>query len=151
MRSEQNRNEAFASIVDNLPKRRQYVFNLIKGNENITTQKLSEISLKPINEISPRITELKGSFLIIESGSIENIYTQKKNTTYRAVMDIEERKDLIDAAYQILIDKMKTLEVDALKCVSKHTQGLIRKEILKTKNRISHLGQVSILNDNSRC
>ena len=151
MRSEQHRNEAFASIVNELPEKRQYIFNIIARNVDITIQKLSELTMKPINEISPRVTELKNSFLIAETGYTENVYTQKKNTTYKVVENLDERKDLIDAAYQMLIDKKAQLEIDSLKCNSKHTKELIRKEIQKIKERIRHLGKVSTLNDVGKC
>ncbi|MEG0697506.1 hypothetical protein [Algoriella sp.] len=38
MRSEQHRNEAFASIVNELPEKRQYIFNIIARNVDITIQ-----------------------------------------------------------------------------------------------------------------
>lgn len=151
MRSEIHRNEAFASIVNELPEKRQYIFNIISRNVDITIQKLSELTMKPINEISPRVTELKNSFLIAETGYTENVYTRKKNTTYKVVENLEERRDLIDAAYQMLVDKKSQLETDALKCNSKFTKELIRKEIAKTKERIKHLGKVSMLNDVGKC
>ncbi len=147
MRAEQHRNEAFISIINDLPEKRLYIFNIIGRNPDITIQKISELTMKPINEISPRVTELKNSFLISETGYTENVYTRKKNTTHKVVENIEERKDLINAAYQMLVDKKSQLETDALRCNSKHTKELIRKEIQKIKSRITHLGKISIQND----
>src|SRR5690606_31554829 len=107
-----NRNQAFTAIAAQLPEKRQRVFQMILRHPNITAQELSQKTMLPINEITGRITELKNAFLVVEIGSKRNRYSNKKNTAYRVVHSVDERIDLINAAFIRLREQREKLESD---------------------------------------
>lgn len=133
--STHNRNQAFSAIADRLPEKRQRVFKHILSQENITAQELAQKTMLPINEITGRITELKNAFLIVETGSKTNRYSNKKNTAYRVVNSAEERIDLVNDALVKLREQRETLEDDCYLRISRLSLSLIQKEILKIKSR----------------
>lgn len=142
MESTLNRNEAFKAIIEQLPERRKFVFNLIQGNPCISSQDLSGMAFLPINEVVPRITELKDMYLIVEEGSKVNKFTQKNNTVYRAITNIDERIDLINAAFVRLREEKSKLETDYQLGLSSFTKEMVKKGIDKIKNKILSLERI---------
>ncbi len=130
-----NRNQAFVAIAEHLPEKRQRVFQMILLNQNITAQELAQKTMLPINEITGRITELKNAFLIVETGSKTNRHSNKKNTAYRVVNSVDERADLINAAFVKLSEQREVLEGDCHLGISRLSLSLIQKEIVKIKSR----------------
>lgn len=137
-----NRNQSFQSIISDLPERRQYIFKFIEKYPNVSAQEISERTMLPINEITGRITELKSTFLIVENGDRENKFTHKKNTVYRAVQNVDERIDLVNAAFIRLREMKEKLENDFHLGVSVFSRKLIEKEVTKIKARIHSLDKV---------
>lgn len=142
MESTINRNDAFKAIIDQLSERRKFVFNLIQANPGISSQDLSGMAFLPINEVVPRITELKDMYLIVEEGSKVNKFTQKNNTVYRAISNIDERIDLINAAFVRLREEKSKLESDYRLGLSSFTKEMVKKGIDKIKNKILSLERI---------
>lgn len=134
-----NRNESFASIVSKLPEKRRRVLELIEKYENASAQQLAELTMTPINEITGRITELKKAFLIVETGSKQNRFSHKKNTTYRVVKSVAERIDLINVTIENLKIKREKLEKDSRSEISQFGRVLIEKELIKIRGRFRSL------------
>ncbi len=130
-----NRNEAFAAIAAKLPEKRQRVFQYIIRQPNITAQELAQKTMLPINEITGRITELKNAYLIVETGSKKNRYSNKQNTAYRVVRSVSERIDLINAAFIQLRDEQEKLERDYHAGISTFSLALIDKELIKIRSK----------------
>ena len=142
MESIANRNNAFHAIIEQLPERRKFIFKMIQGNPGISSQDLSGMTFLPINEVVPRITELKDVFLIIENGSKVNRFTKKKNTIYRAVGSVDERIDLINIEFVRIRDEISQLEKDSNLGISPFTKEMVKKEIDKRKEKIKLLGEI---------
>ena len=142
MESITNRNDAFHAIVEQLPERRKFVFKMIQGNPGISSQDLSGMTLLPINEVVPRITELKDMFLVVEEGSKTNQFTKKNNTIYRVVSSVEERIDLINTAFVRLREEKSKLESDYHLGLSLYTKEIVKREIDKIKSKIVSLERI---------
>ena len=69
MESTKNRNDAYVSILEKLPQKKQLIFQLVKENSPCTAWEISEKYMLPINEVVGRISDLKNDFLLVESGS----------------------------------------------------------------------------------
>src|SRR5690606_31710520 len=95
----------------------------------------SQKTMLPINEITGRITELKNAFLVVEIGSKRNRYSNKKNTAYRVVHSVDERIDLINAAFIRLREQREKLESDYHAGVSTFSLALIDKELIKIRSK----------------
>ncbi|CAL2091830.1 conserved hypothetical protein [Tenacibaculum sp. 190524A05c] len=137
-----NRNEAFFSIIEKLPAKRQLVLELIKENVQITAQDLSEKYGKPINEITGRITELKKCFLVVECGHKFNRFTNYKNTLVRVVKSVNERIDLINQRFIELRQQEDDLVNDYNLNFSDLTKELILRKIKKIKSEINSLSKI---------
>ncbi|MDV4026361.1 hypothetical protein CMT52_18695 [Elizabethkingia anophelis] len=142
MESIANRNNAFQAIVEQLPERRKFVFKMIQGNPGISSQDLSGMTFLPINEVVPRVRELKDMFLIVEEGSKVNKFTNKSNTIYRAVTSVDERIDLINAEFVRLRDGKSKLESDYHLGLTLFTKEIVKKEIDKIKSKITSLEKI---------
>lgn len=142
MESIVNRNEAFKAIVEQLSERRKFVFKMIQGNPGISSQDLSGMTFLPINEVVPRIRELKDMFLVVEEGSKVNKFTNKNNTIYRTVNSVEERIDLINAEFVRLRDSKSKLESDYHLGLTLFTKEIVKKEIDKIKSKITSLEKI---------
>ncbi|MDV4025577.1 hypothetical protein CMT52_14675 [Elizabethkingia anophelis] len=142
MESIANRNEAFKAIVEQLSERRKFVFKMIQGNPGISSQDLSGMTFLPINEVVPRIRELKDMFLVVEEGSKVNKFTNKNNTIYRTVNSVEERIDLINAEFVRLRDSKSKLESDYHLGLTLFTKEIVKKEIDKIKSKITSLEKI---------
>lgn len=143
----QNRNYAYFQIVDSLCEKRREIYFLIQKHPNATAQFLAELTGKPINEITGRITELKNLFLIVQTGSAINRYTKKPNATYRVVNSLEERASLINSEFIALRNEKERLERDyhQLKNEGDFSQELkdfVKSEIKHLESRISALDKV---------
>jgi len=135
----ENRNQAYFSIIESLPKKRKRIFYCIQQNPNSTAVDISTNYNIPINEVVPRITELKNYFLITESGSQTNQKSKKQNTIYKAVENLSQRIDLINARFVELRTNKETLERDYILGVSNLTRDLIQKQINKINIEIKML------------
>jgi len=136
-----NRNDAYVSIIENLSRKEQLIFQLIKENEPCTSFDISEKFLLPINEITGRVTGLKNSFLIVEAGSKENKSTGKKNTLYRCV-NIDERIELVNAHFVELRDQKDKLINDFNLGLSEFTKSLVKKQLDKINKQIKSLSNI---------
>ncbi|WP_440881433.1 hypothetical protein [Tenacibaculum sp. C7A-26P2] len=137
-----NRNDAYVSIIESLSKKEQLIFQLIKENAPCTSCEISEKYLIPINEITGRVTGLKKSFLIVEQGSKKNRWTNKNNTLYRAVKNIDERIDLINAHFVQLREQKDNLVNDYNTGLSILTKELIKKQLDKINKQINSLTKI---------
>ncbi|MDB0602134.1 hypothetical protein PL373_13445 [Tenacibaculum maritimum] len=137
-----NRNDAYVSIIESLSKKEQLIFQLIKENAPCTSCEISEKYLIPINEITGRVTGLKKSFLIVEQGSKKNRWTNKNNTLYRAVKNIDERIDLINAHFVQLREQKDNLVNDYNTGLSTLTKDLIKKHLDKINKQINSLTKI---------
>ncbi|NAW50442.1 hypothetical protein GNY06_03245 [Elizabethkingia argentiflava] len=142
MESIANRNNPFKAIVEQLPERRKFVFKMIQGNPGISSQDLSGMTLLPINEILPRVRELRDIFLVAEDGSKVNKFTNKNNTIYRTLNSVEERIDLINAEFVRLRDSKSKLESDYHLGLTLFTKEIVKKEIDKIKSKITSLEKI---------
>ena len=137
-----NRNAAYLAIIDELAERRKYIFNIIKKNPDVSSKDIEGLTMLPSNEVTSRITELKNLFFIKESGSKENKYTKKSNTTYQIVESMDERIDLINAAFANLRDEKSNLERDYHLNISKYSKVIVEKKIINIKRQIKSLGKI---------
>lgn len=142
MESIKNRNAAFHSIVEKLPDNRRLIFELIQENKQITAQEIAEKYRKPINEITGRITELKNYCFVVEVGSKENRFTNKKNTIYQVIQSEDERINLINKRYVELRDTKDSLINDYNLNLSKISKELLKKEINKIQTKINFLEKI---------
>ena len=136
-----NRNEAFHTVVDKLPEKRKQVYLAIKEKGRATALEISLHFMKPINEVTGRITELKELCLIKESGSSKNNYTRCNNTLYSVCSD-EERIDLINSKYQDLIDRRDALVNDYNLNLSDYTKEYLVKQISSIDSKINKLKEI---------
>ncbi len=141
MESIANRNDAYKSIIDKLPERRKYIFQLIQEHPNSTAWDLANLTMLPFNQVAARITELKELCLIEETGSKIDSYTKKKNTTYKTISSLNERIELINKTFVQLRDDKSKLESDYRSGVSNLTKNLVQKRIKGIKNQISSLSK----------
>jgi len=137
-----NRNEAYHNIIDKLPNKRKDVFQMYERHPHSSAWDISMKTMLPINEITARTTELKYIFLIVESGSKINQYSKKSNTTYRAVKNINERIDLVNAAFVKLRDAKDKLINDYHTGISQFSKTLLKKEITKIQSQIKSLDKI---------
>jgi len=137
-----NRNEAYKSIIGELPERRQYIFQMLEQVPNSSAWDIADITEMPFNQVAARITELKDLFLIIEVGSKINPKSKKSNTLYRVVTNLDERIDLINEAFVEYRENKEKLERDYHAGVSTLTKAMIKKEIDKIKYQINSLSKI---------
>lgn len=138
----QNRNESYFKIIDNLPQKRQLIYQIIKEIQPCTLSEIQEKYLIPPNEISGRITELKNAFLISETGSKKNRWTGHKNTIYSAVVDLNTRIDLINLEYSKLIESKDKLLNDYHQNISDLSKEMIERSINKIQSKIKGLENI---------
>ncbi|CAA7195427.1 hypothetical protein [Chryseobacterium potabilaquae] len=137
-----NRNAAYLAIISELAEKRQYIFNVIELYPNVTSKDIEKLTFLRPNQITSRVSELKNLFFIKESGSRENHYSKRGNTTYRIVESMEERIDLINAAFVSLRDEKSSLEMDYHLNISNYTRESIDKKIKKIKRQLKSLGKI---------
>ncbi len=143
-----NRNESYFNILNSLPKKKQLILQLFSENPNSTSQEIHEKYLIPINEVVARVSDLKNEFLLVETGSKENRWTGRMNTTYRVVKNINERIDLINERFVELRDQKDKLIRDYKKGLSEYTKSIILKIMNSIDVKISRLGKtLNTLND----
>jgi len=97
MKSIQNRNNTFNSLIDNLPSKRKEVYKVIKRLVKCSLDDIiNEIGVNK-NEISGRITELKETCYIKECEE-SKISTRSNNkvTVYECIFDNIQRKELLE-------------------------------------------------------
>jgi len=140
----ENRNEAYYSIIECLPKKRRRIFQIINENPNSSAFEISQYFRIPINQVVPRITELKSLFLICETGSKTNQNTNKQNTLYRVVKDLSERIDLINKRFVELRSQKEQLEHDYILNLTDLTKSMILKEIHKINVQINFLDKLKL-------
>jgi len=145
-----NRNQAYYSIIDSLPKKRRRIFQIINENPNSSAFEISQYFRIPINQVVPRITELKTLFLICETGSKTNQNTRKQNTLYRVVKDLSERIDLINERFVELRSQKEQLEHDYIKNLTDLTKSMILKEIHKINTQINFLDKFLTSNKSNK-
>lgn len=139
MESEQNRNEAFRSIIDRLPEKRALIYNLFSSYQSgVTTQRLSDDFNIRINEITGRINELKELCLIKEVGSNVNIRTNNKNTMYLVEKDANNCMKCVAKKLELYKKRLISLKNDHLKC-SSFARSVIFREINKYEKKIDFL------------
>ena len=98
-----NRNNAFKQKTKErkIGSIREVVFHTISVHGPITAQDVAKFLVRPINQVSGRITELKREFRIKEFGSGFNVGTDCKNTKYVIVKDEDERRGYTHAIAMI--------------------------------------------------
>ena len=132
----QNRNRTYSLIVDNLPAKRQQIYQLIL-QEYPCSPKYSE-SLKNISRnVAMRFTELREYGYIVEYGTYIND-TGHSCARYRPTSK-EERIEIIDKKYQELVDKKDKLVSDLILNLSPLTKEMVVKEVKKIDNQLNNL------------
>lgn len=140
----QNRDAVYYHIIDALPEKRALVFQVIKEIEPCSNKDIANYLSIPINEVTPRVSELKNEYLIYEAGKVSQKNSPHKLTTV-SVLSREKRNQILDKEYQRLVDEISSLERDALKCDSALSLSIFKKEIQKRKTQIGRLGNISDL------
>ena len=133
----QNRNNAYFEILETLPKKCQLILELIKENKGITRQELSDKYMIPINEVSGRITELEKMCLISAVGSSKNSTTNKSNTIYVAIKDLNTITNMRNERAQELIDENNSLINDFILLKSTLSKSILNKRIRKNKKELA--------------
>lgn len=137
-----NRNEAYVLNLKNMSEKRREVYALIHELGRATAQQVKERMKVGINQVSGRITELKETCFIVEVGSVKNNKSGTNNTVYRVATD-EERKELINKRYKILVKKWIGLEKDFKQGyelgLSESTLEAIEKRLTQTKREVKRL------------
>lgn len=137
----QNRNKTYSLIVDNLPAKRQQIYQLILQEYPCSPQELIQKysdSLKSITRnVAMRFTELREFGYIVEYGTYIND-TGHSCARYRPTSK-EERIEIIDKKYQQLIDKKSKLVNDLILNLSPLTKEMVIKEVKKIDNQLNKL------------
>ena len=105
----QNRNQAYFDSLEELPKSRKQVFNMIKKYGPISSQEIARMLMFGINRVSGRITELQKTFHINSAGSKKNSYSKHRNTLWVSINNFSVRIDLINAEFVKLRDEKDSL------------------------------------------
>jgi DNA-binding Lrp family transcriptional regulator len=95
-----NRNEAYNSIIEKLPKKRKEVFNVISVLGKASLENIAKFLKCRPSDISGRITELKKCFLIKEFCSADSRRTGNPVTVY--ILTTED--DRIDSVNEKFIE-----------------------------------------------
>ena len=133
----QNRNKVYYEILENLPKKRKLIFNIIKENKGISTQEINKNYNWKVNEISGRITELEKMCLISAVGSSKNSTTNKSNTIYVAIKDLSTITNMRNERAQELIDENNSLINDFILLKSSLSKSILNRRIRKNKKELA--------------
>ena len=139
METIKNRNQSFFEILEKLPSKSQLILQCYKENPRATAQEISQKYFIPINEVVARTNELEKACLIKVVGSKVNPYTNKQNTAYDVILNSDERINLVNKRYQILIDKRDNLINDYNLHLSPFSKEVLTREVNKIKKEIMNL------------
>ena len=93
-----NKNLAYTSIVDKLPKKRKEVFNTISTLGKASLENIARfLNCRP-SDVSGRVTELKNMFLIKEFCSAKSQRTKNSVTVYTLTSE-DERIHLVNVRF----------------------------------------------------
>jgi transcription initiation factor IIE alpha subunit len=83
--SEQNRDEAFLSVLENLGSRQRAVYDIIKDNGVISNERIADILSVFPHQISPRVKELRELNLVEYAGDTINERSKRKASLWKIV------------------------------------------------------------------
>ena len=150
MKSIENRNKAFASIVEQLPLKRKQVYNVIKELGRCSLDDIAEHLWVTKNEISGRVTELKETGYIVESDDVKKS-TRSNNavTIYMPVLNNDDRLFLLILNRVYLNNKLESLSIDLTnKALSQITLDLIKIEKKKLSVKFNRVQkEIKKIND----
>tara|TARA_B100000287_G_scaffold9592_1_gene9637 strand:+ start:3188 stop:3622 length:435 start_codon:yes stop_codon:yes gene_type:complete len=125
------KNKVYYAIMDKLPKKRKTVYQLIEHNQPCTAKEISDKYYIPINEVHPRITELRKSGYITTAGTKKSNRTKHQNTLYRLASE-EERDQYIKSTLTDMKSEIDKLTEDyILNELSSYGKKELRKRINK--------------------
>jgi|TARA_R110002033_G_C3770905_1_gene228189 hypothetical protein len=138
-----NRSRSYYKALQNLPAQRKKIYSIILNHANgITAQSISRRYKIPINNVGPRITELRDLCFIKECKSERDLISGKSCTMYTAVIDSVELLELTNVRYSTLIDQKKALEQDYHYGLSQYTLKYIKNELKKITVQIESINAI---------